>query len=287
MGRSSRLAVLLTALLFPAAIVLSLSPAFAADPTCEPGKLATKYPSLAGKTIKLSITGDGKPLSYRDPNNLDNVIGFSPDQARAAFACIGAPYTLTVVPFSGALAALIAGQVDVFWGTLFYSPERAKAVDLVTYMVGASGGVVPKGNPKNIGGLGDLCGLRAVAPVGGMEVIKLNDTNQACLAAHKPGVEVMTATDRPSALRLFENDRADLYLGIGLKQAYDPALYTFAFAYVNDLKTGVGVHKGDKDLDQAIYDAFAVMHKDGTDKALLTKYEIDPGLSVPPEIIVQ
>lgn len=262
-------------------------PSFAADPTCEPGKLATKYPSLVGKTLKLSVAGDSKPLSYRDPSNLDRMTGFSADQARAFADCIGVPIEFVISSFSGALAAVTAGQVDAYWGTLFYTPERAKVVDLVIYMVGASGGVVPKGNPKNIRSLADLCGLRAVAPVGGIEQVKLADTNQACLNAKKPGLEIFTATDRPSALRLLDNDRADLYLGLGLKQSYDEELYLLAFTYVNDLKTGIGVQKGNKDLENAAYEAFMVMHKAGADKDLLAKYEIDPGLSLPPEIVVQ
>ena len=263
------------------------TPAIADDAKCEPAKLATKYPSLAGKTLKLAISGDVKPISYRDPNNLDQLLGFSPDQARAVFNCIGAPYTLVVSSFSGSLAALIAGQVDALWGTLFYTPERAKVVDLVIYMIGASGGVVPKGNPKNIYSLNDLCGLRAVAPVGGIEAGKLNDTNAACLAAKRSGVEVLTSTDRPSAFRLLDNDRVDLYLGLGFKQAYDPDRYTFTFAYVNDLKTGVGVQKGNKDLAEAIFDAFTVMHANGADKALFTKYDIDAALILPPQVLTQ
>jgi polar amino acid transport system substrate-binding protein len=233
------------------------------------------------------VSGDIKPLSYRDPNNFDQLLGFSPDQARAVFACIGVPFEFVVSSFSGSLAALTAGQVDALWGTLFYTPERAKVVDLVIFMIGASGGVVPKGNPKNIRSLADLCGLRAVAPVGGIEAAKLNETNQACLNAHKPGLEVLTATDRPSAFRLVDNDRVDLYLGIGFKQSYDPDRYTFAFAYANDLKTGVGIHKGDKDLAQAVDDAFAVMHANGADKALFLKYDIDPELMLPPQIVTE
>jgi polar amino acid transport system substrate-binding protein len=269
------------------ATVITTSSSFAADPKCEPAKLAVKYPSLAGKTLKLAISGDIKPISYRDPDNLDHLLGFSPDQARAVFDCIGAPYELVVSSFSGSLAALTAGQVDALWGTLFYTPERAKVVDLVIFMIGASGGVVPKENPKNIHALGDLCGLRAVAPIGGIEAAKLNETNQSCLDAHKPGLEVLTSTDRPSAFRLLDNDRVDLYLGIGFKQSYDPDRYTFAFAYANDLKTGVGVQKGNKDLAQAIFDAFSVMHANDTDKALFVKYGIDPALMLPPQIITQ
>ncbi len=261
--------------------------AFAADAKCEPDKLATKYPGLVGKTVKLAMTVDTKPLGFRDPNNLDHLMGLSPDQSTAVFACLGLPTQIMIAPFSGALNALTAGQVDVLWGSLFYTPERAKAVDLIIYMLGASAGVVPKGNAKNIHELGDLCGDRAAAVVGGIEAIKLSDTNKACLAGNKPGLEVTLSPDRISALRLLDNDRADLYLGIGMKQGYDQTLYDIPFVYVNDLKTGIGLQKGNKELETAIFEALSVMHNSGDDRALLTKYDIDPNLSLPPEILTQ
>jgi polar amino acid transport system substrate-binding protein len=53
----------------------------------------------------------------------------------------------------------MAGQIDVMWDTLLYTPERAKKLDFVVYMNAATGMLVAKGNLKNIHAVGDLCGL--------------------------------------------------------------------------------------------------------------------------------
>ena len=73
-----------------------------------------------------------------------------------------------------------------------------------------------------------------------------------------------------------------------MRQGYDDTRYTIAFVYVNNLKTGIGLQKtGNKELEKAILEALTLMHDAGTDKALLSKYDIDPDLALPPELVVE
>ena len=140
----------------------------AQDVKCEPEKVASKYPSLSGRTIKVAQDGESAPYSLRDPNDFNKIIGLDADMARAVFACIGVPVEFVLGKWSGLLPAVIAGQANVMWDTLFYTPERAKKVDFVTYLSATSGGMVAKGNPKNIKSLDDVCGVRATAGLGTM-----------------------------------------------------------------------------------------------------------------------
>jgi polar amino acid transport system substrate-binding protein len=50
---------------------------FAADATCEPSALATKSPSLVGKTIKVAQDGEGPPYTFRDPENFDHIVALA------------------------------------------------------------------------------------------------------------------------------------------------------------------------------------------------------------------
>src|SRR5438093_11420429 len=54
------------------------------DPKCEPEKIATKYPSLKGKTIKVATDAESPPYSFRDAKDFNNIIGVDVDMARAA-----------------------------------------------------------------------------------------------------------------------------------------------------------------------------------------------------------
>ena len=146
-------------------------PAAAADAQCQPDQLATKYPSLAGKTIKVGTDPETTPYAMRDPKNFNHLIGFDTELAEATFKCIGAPISFEVGSWSGQLPAVANGKTDIMWDTLYYTPERAKQMDFVIYFTAATGGIVAKGNPKHIVGLdlASVCGIRAAAALGSVE----------------------------------------------------------------------------------------------------------------------
>src|SRR5215467_14009049 len=93
---------------YVAAIVLfvldlaMLRPALA-EAKCEPDKVATKYPSLAGKTIKVAQDGEGPPYTYRDPQDFEKLIGLDADLVRATMACIGVKFEFKTGAWSGLL----------------------------------------------------------------------------------------------------------------------------------------------------------------------------------------
>ena len=66
-------------------------PAAAADQKCEPDKLAAKYPSLAGKTLKIGTDPETPPYAMRDPKDFSHLVGFDTELAEATFKCIGVP----------------------------------------------------------------------------------------------------------------------------------------------------------------------------------------------------
>lgn len=264
----------------------NVAPAAAADPACEPQKVATKYPGLAGKTITIGISAADKPNSYRDPNDLNKIVGFDADYATATFNCIGVPFQFAVGGWSGLLPALVSGQTDVMWDALYYTPDRAKSVDYVLYSSAASAIVVQKGNPQGIHALTDLCGHSAVTQIGSTEVATLQRESQACLDAKKKEIGITIAQDRPGAARELQNGRVDALLGIGTVASYDATLFDIAATYNSGIKIGVGVRKGNEELERAIRDAILVLQKNGTAQKLYETYEMPTTLVVPAEIVL-
>ena len=271
-----------------ALVLLGTARVAAADEArCEPQSIGTKYPGLAGKTFQIGVSAADKPNSFRDESDPDKIDGFDPDYARAAFACIGAPVEFAVGGWSGLMPALVAGRTDMMWDQLYYTPERAKSVDFVIYSSARSAVVVPKGNPKNVHGPDDLCGLRAVTQVGSIEVEGVQRQNQACAAAHKPEIVLEISPDRPSSLRQLQNGRVDAYIGIGSGVTYDPALYEIAYTFNSGLKVGIGVRKGAAELERALYDAVKILQANGTARQIYEKYALNPDLSEPTAILTQ
>jgi polar amino acid transport system substrate-binding protein len=272
-------------------ICVTAAPVLAADLKCEPDKLATKYPSLVGKTIKIGMDGESPPYSFRDPKDFSHLIGLDADLARATFACAGVPVEFMTGGWSGLLPAVIAGQADVMWDTLYYTPERAQKVDFVVYMHAATGGLVAKGNPKAIKSMADTCGLRATAGLGTVEENEFRDQSKQCVAAGKKPIDIVLYPDMPGGTRLIQNDRADILLSdlsmVDRLVSLTPAAFERGFMWLTDYKIAVGLTKGNTDLAKAILDGIATLKADGTDKTIFAKYNVDYALAAPNEILTK
>lgn len=189
----------------------SARPSFADAPKCEPDKLATRYPGLVGKTIKIGTDGETPPYAMRDPKDFNHLIGLDTELTEATFKCIGVPVEFKFGAWSGQIPAVANGQTDAMWDTLYYTPERAKQIDFVIYLRAATGGMVQKGNPKHIMGLADICGARATAGLATVEEAQFRQLSDKCVKDGKKPVEIVTFPDIPAGARLVMNDRADLH----------------------------------------------------------------------------
>jgi polar amino acid transport system substrate-binding protein len=271
--------------------VSALCGARADDVACEPAKLAAKYPSLAGRTIKVGQDGESVPFSMRDPKDFSKLIGLDADLAQATFACIGVPMQFVVGTWAGLIPAAMAGQIDVMWDTLLYTPERAKKLDFVVYMNAATGMLVAKGNPKNIHAVGDLCGLTATTTLGTTQEAMLRDASSKCVAAGKPAVNIITSTDMPSGLRLVQNARADLvsvnkFVGDSMVAA-NPTTIESAFDVITGAKIAVGTAKGNPDLVKALREGLAAIRASGAEKAIYDRYHVDYSLTTEPATLTE
>lgn len=277
-----------TALLAGLSVAVLFASAASAAPACEPDKLATKYPKLAGKKLKVGQDGESRPFSFRDPKDFNHLIGLDTDTARAVFACAGVPIEFSTGSWSGLIPAAMSGQIDLMWDTLLYTPERAKKLDFVAYMNSATGGIVPKGNPKKVHSLDDLCGLTGTANLGTTQEAMLREQSAKCTAAGKKPVEVITSTDMPSGARLVQNNRADVLM---TNKFYGDAMVEttptveMAFGVVTNARIAVGTAKGNGDLVKAIFDGLAVLRANGELKKIFDLYKVDYSLVTDPEIL--
>jgi len=263
-------------------------PAFAQS-VCEPSKLAQKYPSLVGKTLKIGVDAQTPPYVMRDPKDFSKLIGFDADLARQVFDCAGIKYEFFVGGWSGLLPALNAKQIDVFWNNLYYTPDRAKQVNFVTYMQAGTGALAAAGNPKKITGFdASLCGTTVAVGVGTVEEPQVRAEDAKCKAAGKPGVTVMVFPDVAAGTRLVQSGRADAMLyDLALIDALvkqNPEAYSRAFKVLSGLNIGVAVSKDSTDLLNAIRDGLQVAQATQKQKAIFEKYTIDPDLQVTAEV---
>jgi polar amino acid transport system substrate-binding protein len=257
---------------------------------CEPEKVATRYPGLAGKTIKVGEDGVSLPFNYRDPNNPDRIIGSDADLARAAFKCIGVPVEFVTGTWSGLLPAVAGGRIDLMWDVLYYTPERAKMVDFVLYSTMADRAITHKGNPKNLHSLDDLCGIKGLAGLGTIEIVLLQNISDKCVAAGKPAMELSTFQDRSQAWQMIETERVDVMLTnavIAEAIAEQKPLLEAGFSFLPGIKVGVAVAKSQTELAQALADAILAIEATGEMAKIYEQYKLDPSWIRPPSILTQ
>lgn len=271
------------------AMSVAATTAFAQD-KCDPAATAKKYPSLVGKTVRIGQSPTSPPYAFVEAPSEEH-IGFDADMARAVFACLGLPYEFKAGKWSGLLPALIAGQTEVMWSNLFHTPPRAEQIDFVTYRINATSGLVQKGNPKKVSSMDDVCGLRATGGLGTVEEAAFREQSKVCEAAGKKTVEILQHQENTAGIRLLASDRADVMLldtgASGFMVKKMPNELEIAFTTKTQFKVAVGINKGLPELRQAIFDAMQIMQTNGTQKELMLKYGIDPGLMIPTEILTK
>lgn len=252
--------------------------------TCEPEKLAQKYPGLVGKTVNVALDGEQRPFTYHDPKDLNNIIGVDVELMDATFKCIGLPWKMSIGVWAGLITSVTQGRNDVMWDTLNYTPERARQVNYALYLSAATGFLVAKGNPKHITSLDSMCGLNAAAGLGTVEEAAFHDLGNKCVKAGKPDITLSTWTDPTQGYRGLASGRIDVVMtDLAQSQivvADDPAL-ELAFHIMSGFRVGVAVNKGETELLQAIADGLKIQQQLGVEKAILAKYRVDPSLEFP------
>jgi polar amino acid transport system substrate-binding protein len=250
---------------------------------CEPGTYSAKYPALSGKTLRIGTTGDSPPFSYRDPKAMQHVIGVNADYMRAVGECLGTPVEIIVSNYAGLVPGVGAGQIDAGISTIFYTPDRAKQVDFIVYLKGATGVIVRKDFQKPISSLGDLCGMNATAVVGALQVADLEAASADCVKNGKKPISITMTQGGDAGPLLLQSGRVDFYFGPALPQSVDETKFKIVFSYTSDLRIGVIVKKASP-LGPAIAETMTRLQADGTEAKIYAKYDLSPSFSTPIEL---
>jgi len=183
-----------------------------------------------------------------------------------------------VIPFSGLVPALLAGQCDMIVDQLFDKPERRQVIDIVNYMYSSQAVVVPKGNPKGLKTLDDLSGHK-VAVLNGSTIKTLLDAhNDTLTKAGKPPMKVVvynTDTDAFQALRINQVDAYGTTVETaGYYAAMAPDLFEEGVPAFSRILTGLGMRKDDPQLTAAVQQIIDAMRADGSYARLLSTWHV-------------
>lgn len=230
-------------------------------------------------------TSNDAPLSYVD-SKTHAALGVIPDILREFLKRQGIQAQLQVIamPFASLIPSLQSNRIELMGDAMYIRPARAKVVDftrIIFYNPEALD--VPKGNPKNLHSLADLCGHSAGTYEGTTYIELLKSASKAC-----PSGKSIDIKQYP----VIQNVFADLSAGRLDAGVVDASLSAYAlkqnpslsFELVADYKPqskdtsdcALSLAKGNPDFINAFNTTYTAMLQDGAAAGLFTKWGLTP-----------
>jgi len=215
------------------------------------------------------------PQEYIDTTT-HQAAGFDVDLISAIASKMGLKAQVVTAKFDSIIQSLAARRFDVVISAVSITPDRQKQADFVPYFNAGESLLVQQGNPKNIKGPADLCGLDVGVQNGTIEQTDLQTTSDACKKAGKPAINMTVLQDQTAVIQLLATNRVvatyqdspvtDYYL----KQ--NPGRFEVGGSVVNAGLEGIVIRKGDTAMFNAVQSAFNALKSDGTYRNLINKW---------------
>lgn len=230
-------------------------------------------------------TSNDAPLSYVD-SKTHAALGVIPDILREFLQREGIHAKLQVIamPFASLIPSLQSNRIELMGDAMYIRPARAKVVDFTRVIFYNPEALdVPKGNPKNLHSLADLCGHSAGTYQGTTYIELLKSASKACPAGKKIDIKqypVIQDVFADLAARRLDAGVVDASLSAyALKK--NPAL---SFELVSDYKPeakdtsncALSLAKGNPAFIDAFNTTYTAMLQDGSAAHILTKWGLVP-----------
>jgi polar amino acid transport system substrate-binding protein len=204
--------------------------------------------------------------------------GFDVDLITAMAQKMGLTADVKTANFNTIVDDLKAKRYDVVISAQTITPERQKQVDFVPYFNAGQSLLVPKGNPKNLKAVTDLCGKSVGVQDGTTELDTLNATNKAACKSNPVKLTVLGA--QTDVIQLLVNNRVDATFQDSPVTDYylklNPGRFEVGGSIINAAPEGISIRKGDTSMFNAIQEAFKAVKSDGTYDNLFKKWSLNP-----------
>lgn len=276
----------------PSAAGTSAGSAASAAPTIGAGGHAaaaavTKDPKVAA-LVPADVRKDGVLALVTDPtyapidftDDAGEIIGLEPDIALAVANKMGLKLQNSRADFNGILAGLQSHRWTASFAAFTITADRTKAVDMVSYMSGATGVMTQKGNPHGIRSIDDLCGLTVSVQTGTTQALSaIPQFEKNCSAKGLKPITPLVVPQQDSANQALVSGRAQAMAADLPLVAYYTLLKPDAYAIapgitVDPSLVGVAMPKGDGTLAKAFQAALQSLMDDGTYTTILTSWNL-------------
>jgi polar amino acid transport system substrate-binding protein len=192
--------------------------------------------------------------------------------------------------FDTIIAAVTGGKCDIIISAQNINADRVKQVDMIPYFEAGQSFMVPKGNPKGIKVLDDLCGTQIGAESGTTEAFYIGGTDQykgdgltkECADKGKPAPILKQYQKDSDTILALQSSAIDVYFGdtpvVVNYVGTNPAQFELSTVPpLPGIKEGISVPKDKTGLRDAVVTALKSMMDDGAYLQILKKYSVDTG----------
>jgi polar amino acid transport system substrate-binding protein len=246
--------------------------------------LAAKLPPAIASAGVVKVGSDVSyaPVEFFDADG-KTPIGIDPDLAKAVGDKLGVKFEFTNATFDGLIPAVQSKRFDVVWSAMSDTKERQGTLDFVDYFNAGTSILVKKGNPEKINTLDDLCGKTVALQRGTTQEDVATTQQDACKAANKGAITVLSFDKDTDALTQIKNGRAVADMNDFPVAAYNAKTagngndFQVVGEQIEAGPYGVGFRKEDTALRDAVQGALKAVIADGSYDKVLTKWNVAKG----------
>lgn len=212
-------------------------------------------------------------------------VGFDVDMMAELARRIGVQSAMLGMDFTGIIPAVQAKRIDAAVSGMYITPARAEVVDFIAYLRIGDQVVVPKNNPGHLTGKDAFCGHPIVVAVNTQYEKTARGLSEACTAAGKPAIDLLTVgTSAVVALTLAQGRAEGAISSTSVIAAMmDNAPGSFeplGEPFNTETRLGIGLSKDNPALRDALDAALKAMKADGAYDALLKKWGLPPSSTI-------
>lgn len=264
---------------FPLAALLlaGCSSAPADEPTPTSSETNTADEGNGDEGTRSLVVGTAptlRPLEYLDESDKES--GIVIDLIEAVAEKLDMDVTYERLSFDGLIPAVQSNRIDMItqMGDL---PERRSVITFIDFMQSGAALTVKDGNPHNVAGPEDLCGLEVAFAKGSAQQVITEEASDKCVSEGKAAV---TMTPYPSgaeavlALRAGQTDASWTDV-VNANFVMNQNAGEIEIAYTNPgMGYGLGFPKENVELREEFFDALQELRADGTYDEILDSYGV-------------
>ncbi|WP_168220015.1 MULTISPECIES: transporter substrate-binding domain-containing protein [unclassified Salinibacterium] len=238
--------------------------------------------------IRIAMASTAPPYSSAAGGEWSGLI---PELGMAAEPMLGIDIEIVDTPYTGQIAALKAGKVDMVWGATYDNVDTEAVVDLASYMRSAASPMTLKSKNITLEEPEDMCGHIVGTIAGGGIQVYLENFAKDCEASGKP-MDLRLYDTSSGATAQLQSGQIEVLLGIDLIQRYaaktlnDGAVFEVHDVQVLPSIYGMAFTKGDTELQEAMMEAVRQIMKNGEYSKVFAAYDAEKYELTPDEVMI-